>query len=131
MQIDEPSPRKTGFSVNRSCLTVPLATYRKPDFQGTSLRDRLKSGEKWRTDALEEFLALRALQDHRVWLNFSDGQVVIATLVSITSDLDASRHVVYDNVEWSALPLPQSEGAWYAAGEHLVSCVAYSSKTKP
>jgi hypothetical protein len=81
---------------------------------------------------LEEFQALRALQDHRVRLNFSDGQAVIATLVSITSDLDASRHVVYDNVEWSALPLPQGEGsAWYAAGEDLVSWVPHSSETKP
>jgi hypothetical protein len=81
---------------------------------------------------LEEFQALRVLQDHRVRLNFSDGQVVIATLVSITSDLDASRHVVYDNVEWSALPHSQREGAgWYAAGEDLVSCVACSPEPKP
>jgi hypothetical protein len=81
---------------------------------------------------LEEFQALRALQDHRVRLNFNDGQVVIAALVSITSDLDASRHVVYDNVEWSALPLLNGEGvAYYAAGEDLVSCVPYGSETKP
>ena len=43
---------------------------------------------------LEEFQALRAFQDRRVRMNFSDGQVVIATLVSITSDFDESRHIV-------------------------------------
>jgi hypothetical protein len=60
-------------------------------------------------------------------MNFTDGQVVIATLVSITIDFDQSRHIVYDNVEWSALPLPEREDcAWYAAGEDLVSCVACS-----
>lgn len=74
---------------------------------------------------LEEFQALRALQDCRVQMTFNDGQLVIATLLSITSDFDESRHIVYDHLEWSALPHPQSEGAaWYAAGEDLVSCVA-------
>jgi hypothetical protein len=69
---------------------------------------------------LEDFQSLRALQDHRVCLDFNDGQVVIATLLSITIDLDASCHVVYDNVEWSALPLshPRDKNAsWYASGE--------------
>jgi hypothetical protein len=68
---------------------------------------------------LEAFQALRALQDHSVRLNFNDGQVVIATLVSITSDLDASRHVVYDNVEWSALRIPRVK----------VSCTTLQAKT--
>jgi small nuclear ribonucleoprotein (snRNP)-like protein len=78
---------------------------------------------------LEEFQSLRDLEDRRVRMNFTDGQVVIATLVSITSDFDQSRHIVYDNVEWSALPHPEREregSAWYAAGEGLVSCVACS-----
>ena len=76
---------------------------------------------------LEEFQSIRDLEDLRVRMNFTDGQVVIATLVSITRDFDQSRHIVYDNVEWSALPHPESEGsAWYAAGEDLVSCVACS-----
>lgn len=44
---------------------------------------------------LEEFRSLRDLEDRRVRLTFSDGQLVIATLVSITSDLDESRHIVY------------------------------------
>ena len=80
---------------------------------------------------LEEFQALRALQDQRVRMTFSDGQVLTATLVSITADFDASRHIVYDKVEWSALPHPEGEdGAYYAAGEGLVSCVPCESQTK-
>jgi hypothetical protein len=76
---------------------------------------------------LEEFQALRVFQDRRVRMTFRDGQAVIARLLSITSDFDESRHIVYDNVEWSALPHPQREGAaWYATGEDLVSCVACS-----
>jgi hypothetical protein len=54
---------------------------------------------------------------------FSDGQVVIATLVSITTDLDESRHIVYDKLEWSALS-DRKDCAWYAPGEELLSCVA-------
>jgi hypothetical protein len=80
---------------------------------------------------LEEFQALRALQDQRVRMTFSDGQVLTATLVSITADFDASRHIVYDKVEWSALPHPEGEdGAYYAACEGLVSCVPCESQTK-
>ena len=81
---------------------------------------------------LEEFQALRAFEDRRVRMDFSDGQVVIATLVSITSDFDESRHIVYDKVEWSALPHPQREGAGcYATGEDLVSCVPCNSEPMP
>jgi hypothetical protein len=76
---------------------------------------------------LEEFQSLRGLEDRRVRMTFSDGQIVIATLVSITSDFDESRHIVYYDVEWSALPhLERKDSAWYAAGEDLVSCVACS-----
>jgi hypothetical protein len=74
---------------------------------------------------LEEFQSLRDLQDSRVRMTFSDGQIVIATLVSITSDFDESRHIVYDDVEWSALPHSERRDcAWYAAGEDLISCVS-------
>jgi hypothetical protein len=74
---------------------------------------------------LEEFKALRALQDQRVRLTFSDGQEVIATLLSITTDLDDSRHVIYEKVEWSALPhINLESGAYYSAGEEVVSCYA-------
>lgn len=80
---------------------------------------------------LEEFQALRALQDRRVRLNFIDGQVLIATLTGITADFDKSRHIIYDNVEWSALPQPQrGNAAWYAAGEELISCVEYSAEAQ-
>jgi hypothetical protein len=75
---------------------------------------------------LEEFLELRALQDRRVQMTFSDGQVLIATLLSVTSDFDASRHLVYDKVEWSTSSPPENtSGTCYAAGEQLLSCTAY------
>lgn len=77
---------------------------------------------------LADFRALRDLQDHPVRMTFADGQVVIANLVSITTDLDESRHVVYDNVEWSAVPHPSGgSDSWYAAGEDLISCVGCNS----
>jgi hypothetical protein len=80
---------------------------------------------------LEEFQALRVLQDQRVRMTFSDGQVLTATLVSITTDLDGSRHVVYDKVAWSDLSHPEGEdGAYYTAGEGLVSCVPCEPETK-
>jgi hypothetical protein len=53
---------------------------------------------------LKEFKALKRLENRRVYMIFSDGQEVIATLFSITTDLDESRHLIYDQVEWSALP---------------------------
>ena len=67
----------------------------------------------------DEFMALRALENQRVLLTFRDGQSFIARLLSVTSDLDQSQHLVYDQVEGvSAL-----EGiAWYAKGEELLSC---------
>ncbi len=81
---------------------------------------------------LEEFQALRVLEGHRVRMDFSDGQAVIATLLSIESDFDASCHVIYDKVEWSALPHPHDERvAYHAAGEELASCVPYGSEAEP
>jgi hypothetical protein len=73
---------------------------------------------------LEEFQALRALEGRRVRMTFIDRQSITATLLSITTDIDSSRHVVYDRVEWSALPHSLStDTAYYAAGEGLISCV--------
>jgi hypothetical protein len=64
-------------------------------------------------------------------MTFTDAQVVIANLVSITTDFDESRHVVYDNVEWSAVPLPTGcSDVWYAAGEDLTSCVDSDPRAK-
>ena len=69
--------------------------------------------------AADEFMALRALENQRVLLTFRDGQSFIARLLSVTSDLDRSQHLIYDQVEGvSAL-----EGiTCYAAGEELLSC---------
>jgi hypothetical protein len=74
---------------------------------------------------LEAFRLLQGLEDRRVRMTFSDGQVVVATLVSVTVDLDESRHIVYEKVESSAFPHPYSEKsdhAWYASGESLLAC---------
>ena len=72
---------------------------------------------------LEEFKGLRGLEDRRVRMIFTDGQEVVATLVSVTTDFDESRHLVYDKVEWSALPHTKRDTeAYYARGEDLVSC---------
>ena len=67
----------------------------------------------------EEFMALRASEGQRVQLTFHDGQSFVARLLSVTSDLNGSRHLVYDQVEGvSAI-----EGiTCYAAGEELFSC---------
>ena len=65
---------------------------------------------------IEEFQALRALQDRRVRLSFSNGQVLVATLFSVSTDFDESRHLVYDKVEWSALPRPQARQSWMVRG---------------
>ena len=73
---------------------------------------------------LEAFRLLRGLEDRRVRMTFSDGQVVVATLVSATVDLDESCHVVYENVG-SSIPHPYSERSdhtWYASGESLLAC---------
>lgn len=80
---------------------------------------------------LEQFRSLRVLQDRRVRLSFSDGQAFIATLLSVTTDFDGSRHLIYDKVEWSAQPhLERDYAAGYAAGEDLVSCVECNTETE-
>jgi hypothetical protein len=72
---------------------------------------------------LDEFKALKSLDDDRVRMIFIDGQEVIATLVSVTTDLHESRHLIYERVEWSALPhADRGAAAYYSRGEELVSC---------
>lgn len=72
---------------------------------------------------LSDFKALKSLEDRRVRMSFSDGQEVVTTLVSITTDMDESRHLIYDRVEWSALPhADRGPAAYYLRGEELVSC---------
>jgi hypothetical protein len=74
---------------------------------------------------VEDFKALRGMQNHRVRMTFADGQELIATLFSVTTDLDESRHVIYEKLEWSVLPHPDlRDGLYYSAGEELVSCFA-------
>lgn len=62
---------------------------------------------------LEEFKELRRLQGHRVRMTFSNGYELIAILISVSTDLDESRHLIYDKVEWSSAPI--SDG-----GEHII-----------
>jgi hypothetical protein len=53
------------------------------------------------------------------------GQNVVATLLSVSCDVDDSRHIVYDMVEWSALPLREcAGGVFYTSGEELLACTA-------
>ena len=82
----------------------------------TRLKETLSGPPGLSSDA---FMALRALENQRVLLTFRNGQSFIARLLSVTSDLDRSQHLIYDQVEGvSAL-----EGiACYAAGEELLSC---------
>lgn len=72
---------------------------------------------------LDDFKALKNLEDRRVHIKFADGQKVIATLVSVTTDFDESCHLIYDKVEWSASTHPdRGEAAYYSPGEEVVSC---------
>ena len=69
---------------------------------------------------LEEFKSLRDLQDKRVRMIFEDGEEIVATLVSISTDMDDSRHVIYEKVESS--PSLSPDITCYSKGEDLVSC---------
>lgn len=71
---------------------------------------------------LAEFKALKTLETQRVRILFTDGQEVIARLFSVTTDLDESQHLIYDRVEWSALPHPCFASAPHALGETLICC---------
>jgi hypothetical protein len=81
---------------------------------------------------LEEFKALKGLEGRRVRMIFTDGQEVIARLFSITTDLDQSRHLIYDKVEWSALTHADvGDKTYYSSGEELVSCSAWGRGESP
>jgi hypothetical protein len=72
---------------------------------------------------LDDFKALKDLEDCRVRIKFADGQEVIATLVSATIDLDESSHLIYEKVEWSELPHANlGDAAYYAPGEEVMRC---------
>jgi hypothetical protein len=73
---------------------------------------------------LEEFKALKPLEGRRVRISFSDGQEVVARLFDITTDMDDSQHLIYEAVEWSALPhAPNDKGSFYSAGEEVLSVI--------
>jgi hypothetical protein len=73
---------------------------------------------------LEEFKALKNFEDRRVRMRFADGQEIVATLLSITTDLDESRHLIYERVESSSLPHANRDAAaYYSPGEEVVSCL--------
>ena len=78
---------------------------------------------------LEEFKALKSLEDHRVRMIFNDGQQLVARLISATVDMDESRHVIYDSVEVTAVPHANAgDGVYYSSGEELASCALASSE---
>jgi hypothetical protein len=58
-------------------------------------------------------------------MTFTDGEEVIATLHSITTDFDETQHLVFEKVELSTLASFKldAEGTYYSPGEQLISCV--------
>jgi len=56
---------------------------------------------------------------------FTDGEEIIATLFSITTDLDESQHLIYEKVEQSTVARPNLDaaGAYHSPGAKLISCV--------
>ena len=45
------------------------------------------------------FKEVRKLQGERVRMQFDDGREVVAVLLCATTDIDGSRHLIYDMVE--------------------------------
>ena len=68
----------------------------------------------------DEFKALARMEDSRVLLRFTDGQTVTATLLSVSTDLDGSQHLIYQISEESS---PAGGTAIYSPGEQVISCV--------
>jgi len=74
---------------------------------------------------LEEFKALKSLEGHRVRISFTNGQEVVARLFDITTDMDDSQHLIYEAVEWSALPhMPNGRHSFYSAGGEVLSVIS-------
>lgn len=46
------------------------------------------------------FKEARKLQGERVRMHFDDGREVVAQLLCATKDIDGSRHLIYDKVEY-------------------------------
>ena len=79
-------------------------------------------GDALTTDQLH---AAQSLQGQRVRIAFTDGQQVLARLISLSPDLDGTYHLLYDDIEWAALPHNDiGSGAFYAGGHEIVCLVA-------
>jgi hypothetical protein len=74
---------------------------------------------------LDEFRGLKKFEDQRVRMTFADGEEIVATLLSITTDLDESQHLIYEKVEQSTVARPNLDaaGGYHSPGEQLISCV--------
>jgi hypothetical protein len=69
------------------------------------------------------FSQMRELEDRRVKMRFDDGHEVIAHLLSAVEDMDGSRHLIYDRVEWANHPrelATAKDSTVYAEGESLI-----------
>jgi hypothetical protein len=73
---------------------------------------------------LSEFKSLKRFEDQRVRMTFADGEEIVATLSSITTDFDESQHLVFKKVELSTRPSSKlnAEEVYYSPGEELISC---------
>ncbi len=69
----------------------------------------------------EQFKELKPLTGQRVHIVFTDKQEIIANLNEIAL-LPTGEHLLYDRVEWSALPHNDfGSGAFYASAGEIVS----------
>jgi hypothetical protein len=69
------------------------------------------------------FKEIRKLQGERVRMKFDDEREVVAQLLCATSDMDGSRHLIYDKIE-SGQPAQsdaEPKGCSYADAKTLVS----------
>ena len=67
---------------------------------------------------------MREFENQRVRMVFDDGLDTIATLLSAAEDMDGSRHLIYDRVEWANDVrefATAHDSCVYAEGESLVS----------
>ncbi len=70
------------------------------------------------------FRAVQDLVGTRVRMHFDDEHEVVAKLLSATTDMDGSRHLIYDAVEWANQAETYGGGTgtcYYAAAETLIS----------
>ena len=74
-----------------------------------------------------DYTAAQHLTDQPVRITFTDGQQVLARLVSLTTADDNSQHLLYDQLTWHLLPHNEiGSGAFYAGGDEIVSLTAAS-----